>query len=59
MGEISKNPSNPRFNQYCFEAVSALVRFVCEASPEALPFFEKSLFGPAEIILSQDVAGEL
>lgn len=55
MGEISKNPSNPRFNQYCFESVSALIRFVCEASPAALPHFEKSLFGPAEIILSQDV----
>lgn len=57
MGEISKNPSNPRFNQYCFESVSALIRFVCEASPETLPFFERSLFGPAEVILSQDVAG--
>lgn len=26
MGEISKNPSNPKFNQYCFESVSALIR---------------------------------
>ena len=26
--EISKNPSNPKFNQYCFESVSALIRLV-------------------------------
>jgi exportin-2 (importin alpha re-exporter) len=58
MGEISKNPSNPRFNQYCFESVSALIRFVCEAAPQSLGFFEKSLFGPAEYILAQDVVGE-
>ncbi len=24
--EISKNPSNPRFNQYTFESISALIR---------------------------------
>ena len=28
LGEISKNPSNPKFNQYCFESVSALIRYV-------------------------------
>jgi exportin-2 (importin alpha re-exporter) len=26
LGEISKNPSNPTFNQYCFESISALIR---------------------------------
>jgi exportin-2 (importin alpha re-exporter) len=26
----SKNPSNPRFNHYLFEAVSGLVRYVFE-----------------------------
>jgi exportin-2 (importin alpha re-exporter) len=26
LGEISRNPSNPKFNQYCFESVSALIR---------------------------------
>ncbi|RXK37557.1 importin-alpha export receptor [Tremella mesenterica] len=56
LGEISKNPSNPNFNQYCFESVSALIRFVCEGTPTALPTFEKALFGPAQIILTQDVA---
>ena len=28
LGEISKNPSNPKFNQYCFESLSALIRYV-------------------------------
>lgn len=59
LGEISKNPSNPRFNQYCFESVSALIRFVCEAQPSAVANFEKALFGPAEVILAQDVTGKL
>jgi exportin-2 (importin alpha re-exporter) len=26
--EISKNPSNPKFNHYTFESISALVRYV-------------------------------
>jgi len=26
LGEISKNPSNPKFTQYCFESISALIR---------------------------------
>ncbi|ORY33698.1 Cse1-domain-containing protein [Naematelia encephala] len=56
LGEISKNPSNPKFNQYCFESLSALIRFVCEGTPAALPTFENALFGPAQIILTQDVA---
>ncbi|OCF31081.1 importin-alpha export receptor [Kwoniella heveanensis BCC8398] len=56
MGEISKNPSNPKFNQYCFESVSALIRFVCEGSPAALSTFEGALFGPAQHILTNDVA---
>ncbi|WWD17783.1 hypothetical protein CI109_102225 [Kwoniella shandongensis] len=56
LGEISKNPSNPKFNQYCFESVSALIRFVCEGSPAALPTFEGALFGPAQHILANDVA---
>jgi exportin-2 (importin alpha re-exporter) len=59
LGEISKNPSNPKFNQYCFESVSALIRFVCDGTPGALPRFEQAIFGPAQIILANDVAGEL
>ncbi len=31
LGEIAKNPSNPRFNQFVFESISAVIR--CVASP--------------------------
>lgn len=26
LGEISKNPSNPKFNHFTFESISALIR---------------------------------
>lgn len=32
MTEVSKNPSNPKFNHYLFESVSALVRCVSRQS---------------------------
>ena len=28
LGVISKNPSNPNFDQYIFESISALMRYV-------------------------------
>ncbi|RIB01856.1 chromosome segregation 1-like protein [Gigaspora rosea] len=55
LGEISKNPSNPRFNHYVFESIGALVRFNCLDNPMALQNFENMLFGPFQIILQQDV----
>lgn len=27
LAEISKNPSNPRFNHYLFESLAALIRY--------------------------------
>ena len=58
LGEISRNPSNPKFNQYCFESVSGLIRFVCEGTPATLSTFEAAIFGPAQVILAQDVTGK-
>ncbi|KAG8694409.1 importin-alpha export receptor [Ceratobasidium sp. 394] len=55
LGIISSNPSNPNFNQYCFESVSALMRFVCASNPQAVAQFEEALFGPFTIIIQQDV----
>ncbi|KAL4253719.1 XPO2/CSE1 family protein [Abortiporus biennis] len=55
LGMISKNPSNPVFDQYIFESISASIRFVVAAKPETLPVFEQSLFGPATVILQQDI----
>ncbi|KAI0366303.1 Cse1-domain-containing protein [Pilatotrama ljubarskyi] len=55
LGVISKNPSNPNFDQYIFESISALMRFVVQANPSTLPTFEQALFGPFTIILQQDI----
>lgn len=56
LSEISKNPSNPRFSQYLFESISALIRFTVAAQPDSLGAFEAALFPPFTMILSQDVA---
>ncbi|GAA6039444.1 hypothetical protein JCM8097_009549 [Rhodosporidiobolus ruineniae] len=56
LGEISKNPSNPKFNHFTFEAISALVRFVTAANPSTLATFEGALFPPFHAILQQDVS---
>jgi exportin-2 (importin alpha re-exporter) len=75
MTEVSKNPSNPKFNHFLFESVSALVRYVSgvvgpharliansyvgAARPDALSTIETSLFPPFQYILAQDVTGAL
>ncbi|GAA5950565.1 hypothetical protein JCM3765_000532 [Sporobolomyces pararoseus] len=56
LGEISKNPSNPKFNHFTFESISALVRFVTAGNPSTLSTFENALFPPFHIILQQDVS---
>lgn len=33
LGEISKNPSNPKFNHFTFESISALIRCVLRSAP--------------------------
>nr|VWP01251.1 Succinate-semialdehyde dehydrogenase (EC [Ganoderma boninense] len=55
LGVISKNPSNPNFDQYIFESISALMRSAVQANPGTLPTFERALFGPFTIILQQDI----
>ncbi|GAA5820705.1 hypothetical protein JCM11251_003120 [Rhodosporidiobolus azoricus] len=56
LSEISKNPSNPKFNHFTFESISALIRFVTAADLSALPTFESALFPPFHLILQQDVS---
>ncbi|KAJ9111753.1 hypothetical protein QFC22_006412 [Naganishia vaughanmartiniae] len=56
IGETSKNPSNPRFNQYNFESISALIRFVSAGTPDAVSHFEAALFPPIQYMLSADVS---
>ncbi|GAA5939353.1 importin-alpha export receptor [Sporobolomyces koalae] len=56
LGEISKNPSNPKFNHFTFESISALVRFITAGNPSTLSTFENALFPPFHAILQQDVS---
>jgi len=56
LAEISKNPSNPKFNHFTFESISALVRFVTAGNVSTLPEFENALFPPFHAILQQDVS---
>ncbi|KIM38838.1 hypothetical protein M413DRAFT_75629 [Hebeloma cylindrosporum] len=55
LGVISKNPSNPHFDQYIFESISGLMRFIVAGSPTTLQTFENTLLGPFVIILEQDI----
>ncbi|KAI0045803.1 importin alpha re-exporter [Auriscalpium vulgare] len=55
LGIISKNPSNPNFDQYIFETISALIRFIGPTVPSSIGVFEPALFGPFTIILQQDI----
>jgi exportin-2 (importin alpha re-exporter) len=52
---IGRNPSNPRFYYYHFEAMGALVRYAAPAQPEKL---ENDLYPPFAGILHNDVQGK-
>ncbi|OLL26294.1 Importin-alpha re-exporter [Neolecta irregularis DAH-3] len=54
--EISKNPSNPRFNHFTFESLGALIRFTVPTSPDFVSQFETALIPTFQYILVQDVA---
>ncbi|KAI5479889.1 importin-alpha export receptor [Pseudohyphozyma bogoriensis] len=56
LGEISKNPSNPKFNHFTFESISALVRFITAGNSSTLAEFEAALFPPFHAILQLDVS---
>ncbi|KAK9124718.1 hypothetical protein Sjap_014320 [Stephania japonica] len=55
LNEVCKNPKNPIFNHYLFEAVACLVRRACEREISLLRTFEESLFPVIQIILTNDV----
>ncbi|KAJ1645431.1 importin-alpha export receptor [Coemansia asiatica] len=55
LAEVAKNPSNPRFNHFMFEAVAALARFSCAADGNAIGQFEATLFPIFQSILQEDV----
>ena len=71
LGTISKNPSNPNFDQYLFESTPVLMRCVrgrcanndtdtrgqvrLHGTPATLSTFEQVLFGPFTVVLQQDI----
>lgn len=56
LAEVSKNPSNPKFNHFLFESISGLIRFSTPADASALADIEAQLFPPFQHILQTDVA---
>ncbi|NDU79679.1 hypothetical protein GWI34_44900, partial [Actinomadura sp. DSM 109109] len=52
----SRNPSNPRFTQFLFESVSALVRLAGSSTLAQLATMEERLFPVCTDILQGDVA---
>ncbi|KAG5519281.1 hypothetical protein PMAC_001906 [Pneumocystis sp. 'macacae'] len=53
--EISKNPSNPKFNHYVFESLAALIKYVTCHSKEILLHLENRLFPSFQLVLQRDV----
>ncbi|KIK34359.1 hypothetical protein CY34DRAFT_786827, partial [Suillus luteus UH-Slu-Lm8-n1] len=53
LGVIAQNPSNPNFDQYLFESISALFRFVVNGTSSTLPTFDQAFFGPFTFSIPQ------
>ncbi|KAI9143350.1 karyopherin Kap109 [Paraphysoderma sedebokerense] len=56
LGIIAKNPSNPRFYHYIFEAIASLIRNICPVNPSSVQEFEALLFPTFQNILVSDVS---
>jgi len=52
---IAQNPRNPNFDQYIFESMSGLIRFIGAAAPDSIAVFEAALFPPFTEILQKDI----
>ncbi|KAL2904063.1 Exportin-2 [Bienertia sinuspersici] len=55
LNEVCKNPKNPIFNHYLFEAVAVLIRRACEKDPSVISAFETNLFPSLQTILTNNV----
>ena len=56
LAQISRNPSNPRFTQFTFEALAALIRYTAAGDAARLAKMQETLFAPFTQILQADVA---
>jgi exportin-2 (importin alpha re-exporter) len=52
---VAQNPSNPNFDQYFFESISGLIRFIGATAPDSIAVFEATLFPPFTEILQKDI----
>ncbi|TRM64668.1 armadillo-type protein [Schizophyllum amplum] len=55
LGVIAKNPSNPHFDQYIFESLAGLLRFVVAGNRSTIANFEAALFGPFTFIIQNEI----
>jgi exportin-2 (importin alpha re-exporter) len=55
LARVYKNPTNPAFTHYLFEAIAVLVKQVTEANPAAIQSFEVLLFPVFQSILAEDI----
>lgn len=49
--KVKKNPTNPQYNHYLFESVSAMVRH----NPQQVPQIEQKVYPPFASILQEDI----
>ena len=55
LGMVSRNPTQPGFNHYLFEAIAALVKYGSDGTEASITAAEGVLFPPFEMILQEDV----
>lgn len=53
--EVSKNPSNPKFNHYLFESIGALIRSLSKSGPQTVSQLENALLPVFQNVLIEDV----
>ncbi len=55
LGMVARNPTQPGFNHYLFEAIAALVKYGCDGTEASIAAVEGVLFPPFQVILQEDV----
>ena len=55
LGMVARNPTQPGFNHYLFEAIAALVKYGSDGTEASIAAAESVLFPPFQMILQEDV----
>lgn len=56
LDRVARNPSQPMFNHYLFEALAALIRGVAGEDASTVPAFEEHLFPIFKLVLENNVS---